>query len=270
MYTMGCNQGKTSDSEGQPRQVVVLSFGDPGWQTYGTWGAWDGSLGGFVSNATIEANVKRYMQGFWNCTIAGSRSFMIVAPGVTNHGSGINSSAANALGTAWGSMVQDLNSWISSSGMTSQLLAYGSIDAEAGWGVASNALAWASGFSTSGDFYFDFGSADGCPPASSCANGWTQANEYQMAWGNAKAFAIPEIYNNTMAQQWAQISAWGNAHTSSGPIRWSAAMSQYQACLDQGAACSGTDYTPQQSWQALYSASGLAPSYATEVSYQTT
>jgi hypothetical protein len=30
IYTMGCNQDKSSDSLGQPHQMVILNFGDPG------------------------------------------------------------------------------------------------------------------------------------------------------------------------------------------------------------------------------------------------
>ncbi|HEV2344699.1 MAG TPA: hypothetical protein VGS97_11440 [Actinocrinis sp.] len=272
MYTVGCNQGKASDSQGQHHQVAILSFGDPGWINYGSWGAWDNYIGGFNSNATIENNVKRYMQGFWDCTVPGSKSFMTVAPGETNAGSGINSTtaAASALGSAWGSMIKDLNSWIAANGYGVQLTAFGAIDAEPGWGPPSYVLAWASGYMSAAGAvkYYDFGSADGCPPYGGCNNGWSQATEYQMAWGNANAIAIPEIYNNAQAQQWAAISAWGNAHTSSGPILWAAALSQYQACIDHGDPCTGTDNTPYQSWQELTSASGTAPYYVTEMSYQ--
>jgi hypothetical protein len=271
MYTMGCNQGKSSDSLGQHHQMAILSFGDPGWVTYGTWGAWDSYLGGFVSDGTIENNVKQYMLGFWDCTVAGSKSFMTVAPGVTNNGNGINSTTAtaSALGGAWGNMIKDLNAWIVSRGMTTQLTTFGAIDAEAGWGPPSYSLAWASGFMGSAGAvnYYDYGSADGCPPYGSCLNGWSQSSEYQMAWGNATAIAVPQIYNSGQAQEWAGISAWGNAHTSSGPILWAAALSQYQACIDQGSSCPGADNTPLQSWQQLTSDSGTAPYYATEMSY---
>jgi hypothetical protein len=269
MYVMGCNQGKASDAQGQPNQMVLLNFGDPGWVTAGTWGAWDSYIGGFVTNGQIENNVKQYMQGFWDCTAIASRSHIIVAPGVTNAGSGINSSSARALGTAWGVLVNHLNAWITAGGMQTQLSAAGAIDAEPGWGAPSYALAWADGFMTSNQVYYDFGSADGCPPYGSCLNGWTQATRYQMAWGNRTAIAVPQIYNNAMAQQWASISAWGNAHTSSGPILWAAALSQHQACIDHGDPCSGTNYTAQQAWQQLTSASGTAPYFATEMSYQT-
>lgn len=268
MYTMGCNQGHASDSQGQPTQLVLLNFGDPGWDSNGVFGAWDNGLGGFVSNATIEANVKNYMSGFWTCTVAGSKSFMNVAPGVTNHGSGINSSNNRALGVAWGNMIKDLNSWITSKGYQHQLDALGSADFEPGYGAVSNALAWADGFGSTGAYYYDFGSADGCPPYGSCNNGWTQADEYKLAWGNPTALATPQIYNSAMAQQWAQISQWGAQHSSAGKIVFSAALSQYQACIDVNSPCTGTANTPLQSWQQLTNATGSAPYFATEMSYQ--
>jgi hypothetical protein len=272
LYTVGCNQGKASDSQGQPHQVALLSFGDPGWITYGAWGAWDNYIGGFNNDATIENNVKRYMQGFWDCTVPGSHSFMTVAPGVTNAGGGINSTTAtaDALGSGWGAMVKDLNAWITAKGYGTQLRAFGAIDAEPGWGPPSYALAWAAGYmAAAGAFnYYDFGSADGCPPYGGCDNGWSQSSEYQMAWGNTTAIAIPQIYDYGQAQEWAGISAWGAAHGNSGAIQWAAALSQYQACIDHNDPCSGTDYTPYQSWQELTALSGVAPYYATEMSYQ--
>lgn len=268
MYTMGCDQGHNSDSQGQPDQLVLLNFGDPGWNDAGTFGAWDNGLGGFVSNAAIEADVKTYLSGFYDCTVSGSKSFMNVAPGVTNHGTGINSANNNALGVAWGNMIRDLNSWIAGKGYGAQLAALGSADFEPGYGAPANAVAWANGFGSTGEAYYDFGSADGCPPYGSCTNGWTQAVEYQLAWGNPTALAAPQIYNSAMAQEWASISAWGAAHGSAGRIVFSAALSQYQACLDVGSACAGTDNTPAQSWQQLTSATGAAPFFATEMSYQ--
>ena len=267
MYTMGCNQGKASDAQGQHAQLGLLNFGDPGWDGSGTFGAWDSYIGGFNSIATIEANVKNYMQGFWDCTVSGSKSFMNVAPGVTNSGSGINSGNDRALGTAWGKMVVDLGSWISSKGYGTQLAALGSADFEPGYGSPSHALNWASGFISTGAYYYDFGSADGCS-SSGCNNGWSLANEYQLAWGNPHAYATPQIYNSAMATEWQLISNWGKANGSAGAIFFSAALSQYQACVDHSDPCSGANFTPQQSWQALYSATGQAPPFATEMSYQ--
>jgi hypothetical protein len=268
MYAMGCNQAKASASQGQPTQLVLLSFGDPGWDDNGTFGAWDTALGGFVPDSAIEASVKTYIRGFSGCTAADSKAFMNVAPGVTNGGSGINSANNRTLGVAWGNTIKDLNSWITAQGFGKRLDALGAADFEPGYGPAANAIAWADGFASTGSYYYDFGSADGCPPYGSCINGWTQADEYELAWGNPKAFATPQIYNAAMAQQWASISAWGAAHGSAGKITFSAALSQYQACTDQGSSCAGADDTPQLSWQQLYAATGSAPYFATEMSYQ--
>jgi hypothetical protein len=267
MYTMGCNQGKASDAQGQHTQLALLSFGDAGWDSSNTFGAYDNYIGGFNSISTIEANVKNYMQGFYDCTVSGSKSFMNVAPGVTNNGSGFNSANDYALGQAWGRMVVDLGAWIASKGYGTQLAALGSADLEPGFGPAGHAINWANGFQSTGAYYYDFGSADGCNSAG-CNNGWTLANEYQLAWGNVHADAAPEIYNAAMAAEWKLISDWGKANTSSGAIYFSAAVSQYQACLDLNAACSGTNFTPAQSWQAILSATGQAPPFATEMSYQ--
>ena len=147
------------------------------------------------------------MQGFWDCTVSGSKSFMNVAPGVTNSGSGINSGNDRALGTAWGKMIVDLGSWISSKGYGTQLAALGSADFEPGYGSPSHALNWAAGFISTGAYYYDFGSADGCS-SSGCNNGWSLANEYQLAWGNPHAYATPQIYNSAMATEWQLISNW--------------------------------------------------------------
>ena len=209
MYTMGCNQGKASDAQGQHNQLALFSFGDPGPNGAGTFGAWDSYIGGFNSIAAIQADVETYMQGFWDCTVAGSKSYLNVAPGVTNNGSGINSSRDTALGTARGTMVKNLGARITSKGYTAQLGALGSADFEPGYGTPSHALNRATGFQSTGSYYYDFGSADGCPPHGSCDNGWTQTTEYQLAWGNAHAFAAPQIYNAAMAQEWASISSWG-------------------------------------------------------------
>lgn len=269
MYTMGCNQGKASDAQGQHTQLTLLNFGDPGWNDAGVYGAWDSYIGGFNSIATIQANVQNYLQGFWDCTSAGSKSFMNVAPGVTNDGTGINSSSDQALGQAWGQMIVSLGNWITSKGYGTQLAVLGAADFEPGYGSAAHALNWATGFESTGAYYYDFGSADGCS-SGGCNNGWTLADEYQLAWGNPHAYAVPQIYNAAMAGEWKLISDWGKANASAGAIFFSAALSQYQACLDHSDACTGADFTPQQSWQALYSATGQAPPFATEMSYQST
>jgi hypothetical protein len=274
MYTMGCNQGRAADALGQPDELAILDFGDPGWNSAGTFGAWDNLLGGFVTIPQIETGVETYMQGFWDCTVPGSHSFMNVAPGVTNHGG----AGTAAHGQAWAHMVKDLNAWITSHSFGSQLFALGAADLEPSWAPPADTEAWANGFNLVGGNYYDFGSADGCPPFGSCNNGWSQADEYAVAWGIPAAFAVPEIFteSGSMATQWQQISLWGANHGSAGAIHFSAAMSQFQACADVGDPCSGTDNTPAQAWSQLTSSINSDPKtagsvfFSTEVSRQTT
>jgi hypothetical protein len=293
LYTMGCNQGHASDRQGQPTQVALLNFGDPGYVN-GAYGAWDNGLGGFVrigsvsQGNTIEWMVSRYMQGFWNCTVAGSRSFMNVAPGTNNHGSGpVN----YAHGQAWGRMVQDLNRWITSSGFTAQLWAHAGADIETSWSTPAAAENWANGFNSIGGVgYYDDGDAAGCPANGSGACnpynygnnlGWTTSDEYKVAWGIPAAFAVPEIYGNDpsvnsdppQANEWEQISLWGASH--GGAIFFSVALSQYQACIDAGFNCSGDFNTPAQSWQQMenqlnsHSVTAQTIPFSSEMSYQT-
>lgn len=97
---------------------------------------------------------------------------------------------------------------------------------EPGFGSVSAARAWASGYSneSTSALYDDYGSADGCPPAGgTCNNGWTQADEYYLAWGNPAAIATPEIYVSTMAWQWEDISLYG-VNSGKGPVGYLGSM----------------------------------------------
>jgi hypothetical protein len=72
--------------------------------------------------------------------------------------------------------------------------------------------AWLRGFlhATRAPFVFN-GSADGCSPArvrSRCGHGWRAVQLAALAGGAApkRILALPQVYNPTMAAQWAQIS----------------------------------------------------------------
>lgn len=300
LYQMGCDQGRSSDANGQPHQIVLLNYGDPG-LVNNQYGAWDSALGGFVpigsvgQGDTIAWAVSRYMLGFWDCTVAGSHSFMTVAPGTNNHGGGpVN----YAHGRAWASMVAGLNTWINNSGFTAQLLAYGADDIETTWSSPAAARDWINGYSSVGGLYFDDGDAAGCPASGSgtchpkpCWGpdyGWTTADEYFAMWGAAPALPVPEIYGvdpsvnpycdpsasglPLQATEWEQIALYGVSNGGA-PTVW-AALSQYQACNDKGWACTGDHNTPGQSYQQMQSAldsnsnTARAIRYETEMSYQ--
>jgi hypothetical protein len=289
IYQMGFDQGCTSDTQRNGAanlyQIAILDFGDPGRGSDGRYGAWDRAgyhpIGSPSETGSIEYSVVRYMQGFWNGTVAGSGSFMTVMVGTNNHkynanGSDNGAPVDYAHGQAWAHMVNDLNAYINSAGWGTQLAVEAADDMETSWAYYSQTLDWANGFaSVGGASYYDYGDAGGCPSGApgNCSaapipnGGWSSAGEYTLAWGLQPAFAIPEIYFSVQAYQWYQISLAGvNAgHTA---IYFTAAMSEHNACGN----CN--EYTYYQSWSELQNVvnansrtnMGRIP-YTTEMSY---
>ena len=113
--------------------------------------------------------------------------------------------------------------------------------------------AWVAGFlsATKASLVFN-GSADGCSaiePGSRCIRGWTAAD---LAWVAGRAApervsALPQVYNVTMAQQWAMISLTA-IQDGSRPLH-------FRGPLTENAACRGEKHCPTMgstaAWQAL-------------------
>ena len=102
------------------------------------------------------------------------------------------------------------------------------------------------------------GSADGCPSSlgvthQTCANGWTQADYYQLTHGlgATRLQALPQVYNGAQPVQWANIDATGG-----GAIRFAGSLTENGVCPTGSApGCNGlTSATPTQGWRALYKA----------------
>jgi hypothetical protein len=130
----------------------------------------------------------------------------------------------------------------------------GASDIEPGFRVGPRGTeAWVRGFlhATRAPLIFN-GSADGCSPVfpfSRCAHGWT-ANDLAWVAGAAsprRISALPQVYNYTMADQWAMISltAVRNGHRAL----------RFHGPLTENAACRGEKNCPTmgslQAWQAL-------------------
>lgn len=118
---------------------------------------------------------------------------------------------------------------------------------EPGFGSASAARDWASGYSneSTSALYDDYGSADGCPTSgtATCNNGWTVADEYYLAWGARAAVATPEIYVYPMELQWANISLYG-VNSGQGAITFEGSMATPHTGY----------YTPAQAFNAFQGA----------------
>jgi hypothetical protein len=251
-YSLGCNLGRASDQGGVGLSVVVvLDFGSEIYNSSaGSWGTeWTDLDGIWHTWTQAQAVIDSYAAGFWDCTT--TRPRLTIAAGIRNFGFQSSPTPGTA-GLAWAQLVNDFQNSLGAH--ASQVSVSGAIDAEPAWSSPSDATSWGSNFSGNGYVYYDYGSADGCPPYGSCNHGWSQSSEYTMAYGIPAALAIPEIYATTGANatQWQQISLWGNQHGVSGAIIFSGELTQWNAC--QTRSCPGTNNLPSAGWNQLYSA----------------
>lgn len=112
----------------------------------------------------------------------------------------------------------------------------GADDMEPGFNASvAQTRSWLSGYlhATSAGFLFN-GSADGCPARfvqGRCNNGWTTGDLHWLAGGASpsRITVLPQVYNTTMAWQWATIS---NARRVAivGPLTEWTACSQTRGC----------------------------------------
>lgn len=136
----------------------------------------------------------------------------------------------------------------------------GASDIEASFGTkkVSDALGWETaylGAATTKKLIFT-GSADGCPSAyganGACNSQWTQANYYALAGGTnpTQIQALPQIYNQAQAVQWANIDRVGGLK-----IVFAGALTEYAACpTATSPGCTFAVLPARQGWAALWHA----------------
>lgn len=251
LYNEGYSLGTAVAAHTAPQDaVVVLQFGYPSYSG-STAGAVDYSYT-FRSITALSAAAEEYAHGYWIGT--GSDTSARLTLGI-----GINSSTGTwtaAHGTAWGQMINAINSYDSSHGYSSQVSVYGAADIEnsSAWVAYVSVKTWVDAFTSASSYlYLDNGSANGCPPYGSCAP-WTQEQIWYVSWGARAATPLPEIYATAgqNAQQWQQLSLYSyTAHGARMNILGS--TTQYVAC-QQVDNCSGTNNTQSAGWQQLYNA----------------
>ena len=225
-FDEGCS---TADEPSEPASaVVILDFGPAarnitnGVTTYGAI-LWDAGRT-YRTTTQIREIARQFGRGFWICSNATDQ--LRLAVGISSDSSMFDA----AHGTAWGNMVDAVQSWYVSNGYSAQVRAAGAADIELGFNATyAMVKRWGDAFSlASGAFYYDFGDASGCSTTSSdnsstaCTGPWTQQQIWTVAWGIAAASAIPEIYStterltpndrqptNNNALAWQQISLYG-------------------------------------------------------------
>jgi len=223
--------------------VVVLDFGQP-WIQNGAYGSiiFAPSLP-FASITNITAAAEAYLDGFYACSGRGPQ--LRLAVGTSNYKNTTGFVNANH-GAAWGQMVNTLASYITSKGYGSQEFARGANDMEPSWNTTTQTRAWVDGYNSATTLpLYNYGSADGCPPYGSCNNGWTQGDLWYVSYGAADSYPLPEIYFQSMANEWYQESLF-SAQSESGKMGFIGTMTEYGS--------DSSTFTPSQGFQQLQNA----------------
>ncbi len=228
--TLGCNQGEFDADHGDINSTVTLDFGGQDSSNNGTILTFSGTV---VSYGDVEAYAETFGFWYWDCTGADTTSLLTLSIGTNNSAYYVNSTG----GASWAGVVNAVTSYMDNYG---QVQVWGGNDMELDWDTYAATSSWESGYAahTSQD-YTDYGDAAGCPPYGSCDNGWTQHDVYLVAWGDAPAWATPEIYTSATASEWISIS------DTYGPIVFWGPMDEYD--LDS------STLTPAQAWSDLCS-----------------
>lgn len=268
-YNEGC---ATSDEAALPaNSIVVLDFGPAaknvtnGVTTYGAI-LWD--VGRTYRNTTqIRDIARQFGRGFWLCSNSPYTDLLRVALGISSDSIIFDT----AHGTAWGNMVDDVQSWYVANGYSSQVSAAGAADIEVGFNATyTMGKHWGDAFSNASSYYYyNFGDAAGCSTTSSdnsstsCTGSWTQAQIWTLSWGVPAAGAIPEIYStterltpnkklptNNNALAWQMISLYGQRFQNGRRIGFAGSFTQSQANTTDP----GTDAPPNKGWSYLWNA----------------
>lgn len=279
--TYGCEQDHYSTGKAS-HISIVLDFGQP-WDQGGQYGTMLILSGGLFAqwdsggHSGIQYLVANFLTGYWNCHVTSSPTIGLVI-GTSNDGGAITDTN-NA--TWMGQAITNIDSWIGASGWENLESASGGMDAETEWSSYSTTVSYLDAVARSGVSIYDFGDAGGCPTngyalnTANCNGGWGQSQVFDVAWGEAYAWPLGEIYNQTgaNAQQWYWLSRLGLAIGQSA-MYFFASFTQWEACQQYGG-CSGTDNTPSQGWTQLYNAlqqnsgtaAGAGLTYADDIRY---
>ncbi len=207
-----------------------------------------------------DSQTNGYLTGFSLCANGKQAT---IALGTNNDGafSGANAYPAPQRGTDWANFVATVRA-AAPAGLS--VVGANDIESTDFSGTEAQAVQWEQAYlavdntaGAVGNLIYN-GSADGCPSSlgvthQTCANGWTQADYYQLthALGAYRLQALPQVYNSAQPVQWANIDATGG-----GAIRFAGSLTENGVCpTGTSPGCNGlTSATPKQGWRALYKA----------------
>jgi hypothetical protein len=181
--------------------VVILDFGKPAYNghTYGTILF----SGAFAGNKAITTAMLTYARGYARCLPEGSIDRISLARGTSNYHPSVPS--VYKAGRKWAREVVDLQRSLRSAHIDSKVSSAAADDVEP---------AWDPSFWRTHDFYrgyadsrvghplYNYGSLDG----GIVSGVWTAQQAFYVTGGMRYVRPIPEIYNETMAREWAALA----------------------------------------------------------------
>jgi len=196
LSAQGCRAARRHESG-----VVVLDFGKPAFE-HGGYGSILFS-GRFAPNHKITAAMLRYARAYVGCLPKGSTASIELARGTSNYHPSVPS--AFHAGRKWARETMTLQHQLRQTRLDAHVVSAAADDVEP---------AWDRSFRRTRDFYrgyasthvghslYNYGSLDG-----GIVNGvWSAHQAFYVTGGMRYARPIPEIYNKTMARQWAALA----------------------------------------------------------------
>lgn len=284
LYNLGCGHGQRDLFEpGIQDSVAVLDFSYPVYTPELGFGAAlfeDASYTGPAPIAAIEAGVKAFAKGYYDCSGEDTYSNLVIGVGTNNKSLSIKTKElTTAHGAAWSTMVSNINQWAIEQGIFHQVQAYGASNIEVGWNTPELTRDWIAGFEQNGEnFMLHFGDASGCPyednPHWTCNNYWEMEDLWYVSWGASSALPLPLIYlkNGVHAKQWAYVSQYSVAEHGH-RMDFTGVFTQYQYCEQWGDApwsnCDTTNNTPEEAYLQLTTELNKYPSTAQDLRWKT-
>jgi hypothetical protein len=180
--------------------VVILDFGQPAYNghTYGTF-IFSGS---FASNNEITGAMLAYAVGYSRCLAKGSTRSISLARGTSNYHPHVPS--PYQAGRRWAREVHVLDKLLAARGISEHVTPAAADDVEPAWDPTFHRTRdFFSGYrdAHTGHVLYNFGSLDG-----GVGSVWSARQIFFVSSGMKYVAAIPEIYNNAMASQWAELA----------------------------------------------------------------
>lgn len=201
--------------------VVILDFGAPAWNghTYGTWLF----SNRFAANWSITRGLLGYARGFVGCLPGGSNRTINLARGTSNYHPHLPS--PYRAGLRWAAATVALQRLLRADGLDRHVISAAADDVEPAWDRSFHRTRdFYRGYAASrvGHLLYNYGSLDG-----GVEHGvWTAHQAFFVASGMRYSVAIPEIYNRTMARQWAALAYFAR-HRYHRPVKFAGVMTTH-------------------------------------------